>query len=125
MVNLNNLILCALSLIHTKNTKDYYEVEAIIALRQFFISLSETPFLMKETVRILVVRNAVEANLLDEILTEKDIPHLIRSFHDSAYDGLWQTQSAWGRLDAPPEFKEEILKIYSEMSLPENLIDPE
>lgn len=80
---------------------------------------------MKETVRILVVRNAVEANLLDEILTEKDIPHLIRSFHDSAYDGLWQTQSAWGRLDAPPEFKEEILKIYSEMSLPENLIDPE
>jgi hypothetical protein len=48
---------------------------------------------------------------------------MIRSFHDSAYDGLWQTESAWGRLDAPEEFKDEILKIYQEMSLPENQIE--
>lgn len=80
---------------------------------------------MKNIVRILVIRNAVEANLLDEILTEKDIPHIIRSFHDLAYDGLWQTSTAWGQLDAPPEFREEILKIYDEMSRPENLVDPE
>ncbi len=80
---------------------------------------------MKNTVRILVIRNAVEANLLDEILTEKDIPHIIRSFHDLAYDGLWQTSTAWGELDAPPEFREEILNIYDEMSLPDNLVDPE
>ena len=80
---------------------------------------------MKNTVRILVIRNAVEANLLDEILTEKDIPHIIRSFHDLAYDGLWQTATAWGQLDAPPEFREEILKIYDEMSRPDNLVDPE
>jgi len=80
---------------------------------------------MKNTVRILVIRNAVEANLLDEILTEKDIPHIIRSFHDLAYDGLWQTSTAWGQLDALPEFREEILNIYDEMSRPDNLIDPE
>ncbi len=80
---------------------------------------------MNNTVRILVIRNAVEANLLDEILTEKNIPHIIRSFHDLAYDGLWQTPTAWGQLDAPPEFREEILKIYDEMSLPDNLVDPE
>ena len=79
---------------------------------------------MEKSVRILVLRNAIEASLLDEILTEKGIPHLIRSFHDSAYDGLWQTQSAWGQLDAPPQFKEEILKIYNEMSQPDNRIDP-
>jgi hypothetical protein len=54
--------------------------------------------------------------LLDEILNEKQIPHLIRSYHDSAYDGLWQTQSGWGHVEAPEEYSDEILKIYSEMS---------
>ena len=53
--------------------------------------------------------------LLDEILTEKNIPHMIRSYHDSAYDGLWQTQSAWGQIEAGEEHKEEILSIYNEM----------
>lgn len=75
---------------------------------------------MENIVRILVFKNAVEANLLDEILLEKDIPHLIRSYHDLAYDGLWQTPTAWGELDAPEEFRDEILRIYEEMSLPEN-----
>jgi hypothetical protein len=80
---------------------------------------------MAKTTKILVLRNAIEANFIDEILNEKGLPHIIRSFHDSAYDGLWQTQSAWGQLDAPPEFKEEILKIYNEISLPDNMNDPE
>ena len=75
---------------------------------------------MKKTVKILVLKNAIEASLLEEILKEKDVPHIIRSYHDLAYDGLWQTPTAWGQLDAPAEFKEEILKIYKEMSLPEN-----
>ncbi len=76
---------------------------------------------MEKTVKILILKNAVEANLLAEILQEKDIPHIIRSYHDLAYDGLWQTQTAWGQLDAPEKYKEEILKIYEEMSLSENL----
>ncbi|MGA1978759.1 MAG: hypothetical protein ABSG89_13025 [Bacteroidales bacterium] len=38
-------------------------------------------------------------------------------------DGIWQTESVWGHLAAPEEFKEEILKIYSEMSSPENQIE--
>jgi hypothetical protein len=71
---------------------------------------------MEKTVKILVLRNAVEANLLDGILKDRDIPHLIRSYHDSAYNGLWQIQSAWGQLDAPAEFSEIIIKIYNEMS---------
>ena len=75
---------------------------------------------MDQTVKILVVKNAIEASLLGEILTERDIPHIIKPFHDLAYDGLWQTETAWGQLDAPPGFKDEILKIYEEMSKPEN-----
>ena len=76
---------------------------------------------MADTVRILIIKNQVEASLLDEILKERDIPHIIKSYHDLAYDGLWQTPTAWGQLDAPRQFKEEILKLYEEMSLPENL----
>lgn len=67
-------------------------------------------------IKILMFKNEIEAMLLDEILTEKKIPHLIRSYHDSALDGLWQTQSSWGHVEAPEEYREEILQIYNEMS---------
>lgn len=71
---------------------------------------------MADTVKILVFKNEIESLLLDEILTEKNIPHIIRSYHDSALDGLWQTQTAWGHIEASEKYREEILKIYSEMS---------
>lgn len=68
-------------------------------------------------IKILVFDNEFEAKLLDEILVEKEIPHMIRSYHDSALDGLWQTKSVWGHMEAPEEFREEILRIFKEMSL--------
>jgi hypothetical protein len=71
---------------------------------------------MSKQVKILIFRNEIEAMLLKEILTEKEIPHLIRSYHDSAYDGLWQSQSGWGHIEAPEELKEEIIAIYNTMS---------
>ena len=71
---------------------------------------------MSRTVKILVLENEIEANLLDGLLKEREIPHMIRSYHDSAYDGLWQYHSGWGQLDAPEEYRDEILMIYSEMS---------
>jgi len=71
---------------------------------------------MSNPVKILIFKNAIEAMLLDEILTEKKISHLIRSYHDSALDGLWQTQSSWGHVEAPEEYREEILQIYNDMS---------
>jgi hypothetical protein len=71
---------------------------------------------MNKPVKILMFKNEIEAMLLDEILAEKQIPHLIRSYHDSAYDGLWQTQSGWGHIEAPEEYSDEILNIYNHMS---------
>jgi len=71
---------------------------------------------MSKQVKILIFRNEIEAMLLHEILTDKEIPHLVRSYHDSAYDGLWQSQSGWGHLEAPEEFREEILTTYNTMS---------
>jgi hypothetical protein len=71
---------------------------------------------MEKTEKIVVLNNEFEAKLLDEILNEKSIPHIIRSYHDSAYDGLWQAQSGWGHLEAPSNYREEILEIYSTMA---------
>ena len=71
---------------------------------------------MSKPVKILMFKNEIESMLLDEILTDKKIPHLIRSYHDSAYDGLWQSQSGWGHIEAPEEFADEILLTYNEMS---------
>jgi hypothetical protein len=71
---------------------------------------------MSNPVKILLFQNEIEAMLLDEILTDKAIPHLIRSYHDSAYDGLWQSHSGWGHIEAPEEFREEIISTYNTMS---------
>lgn len=71
---------------------------------------------MSKQVKILLFQNEIEAMLLNEILIDKEIPHMIRSYHDSAYDGLWQSQSGWGHVEAPEEYKEEIITIYNTMS---------
>ncbi len=71
---------------------------------------------MSNPVKIVSLGNEFEAMLLDEILNEKGIPHILKSYHDSAYDGLWQTQSSWGHLEAPEEYRNEILEIFKTMS---------
>ncbi|HEX2969584.1 MAG TPA: hypothetical protein VHO46_10835 [Bacteroidales bacterium] len=76
---------------------------------------------MSETIKIITFQNEIEARLLSGLLDEMNIPHLLRTYHDLAMDGLWQTQSAWGHLEAPEEYRDEILKIYSEMSRPGNM----
>jgi hypothetical protein len=71
---------------------------------------------MSKAVKIISFDNEFEAKLLDEILNERKIPHMIRSYHDSAYDGLWQTQSGWGHIEAQEEHREEILRVFNDMS---------
>lgn len=76
---------------------------------------------MTDTVKILTFDNEIEARLLSGLLDEMNIPHILRSYHDLAMDGLWQTQSSWGHLEAPDQYREEILKVFSEMSRPGNV----
>lgn len=75
-----------------------------------------TKKIMDASIKILLFENEVEALLLGEILTDNKIPHVIRSYHDSAYDGLFQSTAGWGHLEAQEEHKEEILHFYEEMS---------
>ena len=70
---------------------------------------------MAKNEKILTLDNQIQAKLLEEILTEKGIPFIMRSYHDSAYDGLWQVQSGWGHVEAPAVYRDEILTIYNKI----------
>lgn len=65
----------------------------------------------QEFIKITVLENTIEAQLIDSILNEQNIPHRIRSFYDTAYDGLFQFQKGWGEVFAPLALKEEILEV--------------
>ena len=70
---------------------------------------------MEEFVKIAVLENGFEAQVLESILVERDIPHLMRSYHDTAYDGLYQTVKGWGNVSAPRSYREEIMEILSDL----------
>lgn len=61
--------------------------------------------------KIAIIGNLIEAQVIESMLKEQGIPYRIRSFHDTAYDGLFQFQKGWGEIYAPAGQKEEILKM--------------
>lgn len=62
-------------------------------------------------VRIIPLDNIIEAQLIESILEDEKIPHQIRSFHDTAYDGLFQFQKGYGEVWAPPEYRQNIIEV--------------
>lgn len=66
---------------------------------------------MPSLVKIAVLANLIEAQVVESMLNQQGIPYRIRSFHDTAYDGLFQFQKGWGEIYAPLERKQEILEI--------------
>jgi len=64
-----------------------------------------------EFIKVAILENTIEAQLIDSILDEHNIPHRLHSYHDTAYDGLFQLQKGWGEMRAPLSFKDEILEI--------------
>jgi hypothetical protein len=69
----------------------------------------------EDYIRIATLENDIEAGLLESVLTERDIPHRMRSYHDTAFDGLFQTQKGWGYVSAPESYHEEIEEILSDL----------
>ncbi len=65
--------------------------------------------------KILVLENEIEARLMDSILTEREIPHRMKSYHDTAYDGIFQVQKGWGHVEAPERYRDEIIAIQQEL----------
>ena len=77
---------------------------------------------MNEFRKILILENEIEAQVLDSILNEREIPHRIRSYYDSAYDGIYQAQKGWGVVEAPLSHKEEITAIYEDLPVKNQLL---
>ncbi len=71
---------------------------------------------MTDFSKIITLKNEIEAQVLTEALRERNIPHVVRSFHDSAYDGIFQMQKGWGVLMAPESFRAEIETILKELN---------
>lgn len=66
--------------------------------------------------RVLEIEHEVEAQLLSAYLTEQRVPHIIQSYHDSAYGSLFQSQMvAWGYLEAPEEYEPLVLQVYADI----------
>lgn len=65
--------------------------------------------------KLAVLDNEVQAELVDSVLEERSIPHLMRSYHDSAYDGIFQTHAGWGHVEAPAANRDEILAVIEDI----------
>jgi len=65
--------------------------------------------------KILSLSNEIEAIRIIEILDSNEIPHLVRSFHDSAYNGIFQNQYGWGVLEADESNEARILELVKDL----------
>jgi len=71
---------------------------------------------MEKLEKIAVLDNEVQAELVDSVLSERGIPHLLQSYHDSALDGIYQARSGWGHIEAAADSRDEILAVIEELS---------
>jgi hypothetical protein len=65
--------------------------------------------------KILVLNNEYEAEVMEEVLKDRSIPHGIVPIDDSVMDGIVLMENGWGYVEAPAEYKDEILSIYQEV----------
>jgi hypothetical protein len=62
-----------------------------------------------------ILEHQIEAQIVDDFLTQQNIPHYLKSFYSEAYDGLFQLSSGWGAVFAPPAYHREILEIIGDL----------
>ena len=73
--------------------------------------------------KVLVLDNEIQAQLLDSILIERSIPHIICSYYDPAYYLLCQRGKGWGHVEAPESYRKEILDLFTELPQPRPNVD--
>jgi len=65
---------------------------------------------MADYEKITTLQDEIQATALEGELKARKIPYLIRSYHDSVYNGI-----GWGIVEAPIEYKDEILEILDDL----------
>ena len=73
-------------------------------------------------VKISILENMIEAQIIESVLNEQNISHRIQSFHDTAYDGLFQFQKGWGTIWAPQVHKKTIRDILENLRSGKSII---
>ena len=70
---------------------------------------------MDQWVKAGTVENRFEGDRISQALHEAGIPFLIKSFLDTAYDGLYIPQKGWGVVMVSEKNREEAEKLISEV----------
>lgn len=76
---------------------------------------TESHYPEEDFVGIETLEDPFEAQLIEPVLEEENIPYRIRNYHDTAYDGLFQAQRGWGEIFAPESFAPQIREIISDL----------
>jgi hypothetical protein len=66
-------------------------------------------------VKVGTVENRFEGDRISQALQEAGIPFFIKSFLDTAYDGLYIPQKGWGVVMVPEKNREEAKRLISEV----------
>jgi hypothetical protein len=70
---------------------------------------------MEQWVKAGTVENRFEGDRISQVLQEAGIPFLIKSFLDTAYNGLYIPQKGWGIVMVSKKDKEEAERLISEV----------
>ena len=62
-------------------------------------------------VKVAIVDNQFEADVIKDALEKEDIPVLMRSFRDTSFDGIYIPQKGWGSVHVPEEFREKAQEV--------------
>ena len=73
---------------------------------------------MGEWVKAVVLDDEAEAGLVEGVLREQGIPFIMRSYHDTVLDGLFQHAKGWGHVETPPGEVERVRGIVRELQGP-------
>src|SRR5947209_4947240 len=75
--------------------------------------------------RIAQVEHEIEAERLDTELSSRNIPHVMVSYGDSAFNGIFQTTRGWGHVEAAAEHREVILEILKDLRQEDSGAEPD
>lgn len=64
---------------------------------------------------VAIIDNMVEAQLLDSILTQKEIPHRMQSYQDPAHAEAAKGKKEWGCITAPENYHKIIIYLISDL----------
>ena len=84
----------------------------LVSNEQMKIIMAERARDAKEVfIRVETIENQFEADVIKNALENEQIPVMVRSFHDTAYDGIYIPQKGWGSVLVPEEHKEKAREI--------------